>query len=120
MPEIHLVPLGPNYSDGDDQATITVTHFPFVVGRHPDSDHRVSDPTISRRHCAFSVRGGRVWVEDLGSRNGTLLNGEPLTEARPLRDGDRLDLHYLPFQVRLVGSSAAAVPPETANPARAR
>jgi CheY-like chemotaxis protein len=119
MFHVQLVPLGPNYSDGDDPGPIPVTHFPFVVGRNPDSDHRINDPMISRRHCAISVRDGRVWVEDLGSRNGTRLNGEPLTEARPLGDGDRLDLYYLPFQVRLVGAAAAAVAPEAADPGRA-
>src|SRR5262249_22159278 len=65
-----------------------------------------------------SVRDGRVYVEDLGSRNGTRLNGEPLTGPRPLGDGDRLDLYYLPFQVRLLG--AAAVAPEAAAPDRAQ
>jgi hypothetical protein len=40
---------------------------------------------------------GRAWVKDLGSRNGTCLNGKPLTKARPLAEGDRLDLAGLPF-----------------------
>jgi CheY-like chemotaxis protein len=117
MLQIQLVPLGPSCSDGDDPGPITVAHFPFVVGRHPDCDHRINDPTISRRHCAFTARGGRVWVEDLGSRNGTRLNGEPLTEARPLGGGDRLDLHHLHFQVRLAGAAAA---PEAPGPGRAQ
>src|SRR5262249_5196161 len=114
---VQLVPLWPNYSDGDDPGPITVTHFPFVVGRNPDADHRINDPMISRRHCACSVRDGRGHVADLGSRNGTRRSGDPLTEARPLGDGDRLDLFYLPFQVRLLG--AAAVAPEAAGPDRA-
>jgi CheY-like chemotaxis protein len=120
MFHVQLVRLGPNYSDGDDPGPITATHFPFVVGRNPDTDHRINDPMISRRHCAFSVRDGQVWVEDLGSRNGTRLNGEPLTEARPLGDGDRLDLYYLPFQVRLAVAAAAPAAPEAAHPGRAQ
>jgi CheY-like chemotaxis protein len=119
MLQVQLLQLGPSFSDDEDQAPITITRFPFVVGRHPDCDHRIDDPTISRRHCAFSLRDRRVWVEDLGSRNGTRLNGEPLTEPRPLGDGDRLDLHYLPFEVRLLGSVAEPVAPETAHPAGA-
>ena len=120
MLQVQLLQLGPSFSDDEDQAPITITRFPFVVGRHPDCDHRIDDPTISRRHCAFSLRGRRVWVEDLGSRNGTRLNGEPLTEPRPLGDGDRLDLYYLPFQVRLVGAAAATVAPGAADPDRAQ
>jgi CheY-like chemotaxis protein len=118
MFKVQLVPLGPTDSGGDP-GPITVTRFPFVVGRHTDADHRINDPTISRRHCAFSVRGGRVYVEDLGSRNGTLLNGEPLTGARLLEDGDRLELHHLAFQVRLAGAAAAPAAPEAARPGRA-
>jgi CheY-like chemotaxis protein len=54
-----------------------------------------------------------VWVEDLGSRNGTRLNGEPVAGARPLADGDRLELARLAFRVRLTGPPArAAVPGE--------
>jgi pSer/pThr/pTyr-binding forkhead associated (FHA) protein len=46
---------------------------------------------ISRVHSAFVLRDGRFWVEDMGSSNGTWMNGEVLT-ARALRDGDLIDL----------------------------
>ena len=42
---------------------------------------RIDDWMISRRHCRFILRDDWVWVEDLGSRNGTILNGERLTRA---------------------------------------
>jgi pSer/pThr/pTyr-binding forkhead associated (FHA) protein len=63
---------------------------------------------VSRRHCALSLRDGRVWVEDLGSRNGTRLNGQPLATPRPLEDGDRLEVAHLPFRVRLAEPVGAA------------
>jgi CheY-like chemotaxis protein len=63
---------------------------------------------ISRRHCAISVRDGRVWVEDLGSRNGTRLNGAPVQAPCPLGDGDQLEVAHQCFHVRLVGSPARA------------
>jgi pSer/pThr/pTyr-binding forkhead associated (FHA) protein len=75
--------------------------FPCVVGRHRECDHQLDCHFISRRHCAFSMQGGRVWVEDLGSRHGTHLNGHRVEGLRPLQDGDRLDLACLSFQVRL-------------------
>jgi CheY-like chemotaxis protein len=114
MPELHLVTAGPDGPEGQDQAAFVLTCFPCVLGRGRDCDHRLDDPRVSRRHCEFSLRGGRVWAEDLGSRNGTSLNGEPLVGARPLGDGDRLDLAYSPFRVRLVGvpEGAAAEAPE--------
>jgi hypothetical protein len=80
--------------------------FPCVVGRHPECDHQLACPVISRRHCAFSVRGGRVWVEDLGSRHGTRLNGQPVEGLRPLHHRDRLELACLPFEVRLSAQSS--------------
>ena len=89
--------------------TVALRAFPCVVGRHPECDHQVACPAISRRHCAFLVRGGRVWVEDLGSRHGTHLNGEPVEGLRPLHDGDRLDLAYVPFEVRLSAAGRSGV-----------
>ena len=50
-----------------------------VVGRHPGCDIRVPDETVSRRHARFIVANGGYFVEDLGSRNGTYLNGERVT-----------------------------------------
>jgi pSer/pThr/pTyr-binding forkhead associated (FHA) protein len=81
----------------DPDTVLAIDQFPCVVGRHPGCDRRVHNPVVSRRHCAFWLRDGRAWVQDLGSSNGTRLNGKPLTEARPLAEGDRLDLAGLTF-----------------------
>jgi len=48
------------------------------------------DSFVSTVHARVFQRDGTVYVEDLGSRNGTLLNGEPLTNATPLRRGDQV------------------------------
>jgi hypothetical protein len=58
---------------------------------------------VSRRHVCIFPRGDRVEIEDLGSTNGTLLNGERLVPYLPetLQDGDQLQLGKLPIQVRL-------------------
>jgi DNA-binding NtrC family response regulator len=47
-----------------------------TVGRGEDVDVRVTDPGASTRHCILHVEGGRVAIEDLGSRNGTLIRGQ--------------------------------------------
>jgi CheY-like chemotaxis protein len=101
---LHYLCDGDREPGGD--AGIAVTHLPFVLGRHPDCDHCLSDPWVSRRHCALSERDGGVWVADLGSRHGTYLNGQRLAEARPVRDGDRLALARVPFQVHLAAAPA--------------
>ncbi len=58
-----------------------------TVGRAPDNDLVVSDPATSGRHGRIEVRAGAFWISDLGSTNGTLVNGEPVIEKQ-LSDGD--------------------------------
>jgi two-component system, cell cycle response regulator len=63
----------------------------LVIGRSPDAEVRLTDSGISRRHARLIVGEGGVMIEDLGSSNGTLVNGNVLRMAR-LRDGDKLML----------------------------
>src|SRR5262245_37708966 len=52
------------------------------IGSHPSNQIQIPDRTISRFHCELFVEpGGRVWVKDLGSRNGTRVNGTRIREA---------------------------------------
>ena len=53
----------------------------LVVGRAVNSDVPIYDPTISRQHAQLTVAGGGVSVKDLGSSNGTFLNGSRITEV---------------------------------------
>ena len=61
----------------------------IVVGRDPRAHIVIDDPTVSRSHIRLDVHGEEVWVEDLGSANGTLVNGAPVTRRR-LQPGDVL------------------------------
>jgi sigma-B regulation protein RsbU (phosphoserine phosphatase) len=60
----------------------------LVVGRAADADLSLSDPFLSRRHSRFYRKGGSLFVEDLGSRNGTLLNGQAIRGPAELKPGD--------------------------------
>jgi len=62
----------------------------LVVGRALDADLTLSDPFLSRRHSRFFRTGADLFVEDLGSRNGTFVNGEPVDGTMRLRRGDRV------------------------------
>ncbi len=118
MQEIYLKSLLPPFltEDGGDWG-IPITRFPCVLGRQADCAARINHPMISRRHCSFSLEDEQVWVRDLGSRNGTTVNGTPLRDAQPLREGDRLELAGLPFEVRLpVSPATPAVLPEAEAP----
>lgn len=93
---------------------IAITHFPALVGRSSECDYRIHQPLISRRHCLFHLRDGEIWVEDLRSLNGTFVNGERITQPRPLHEGDKVDIAFLPYEVCLPLSSEAVIQSEPA------
>jgi dipeptidyl aminopeptidase/acylaminoacyl peptidase len=59
------------------------------IGRAPDNDVVVGDPATSGHHGRIEVRNGSFWISDLGSTNGTQINGEQVIE-RQLSDGDTI------------------------------
>ena len=71
----------------------------LVIGRGVTCDLVVNESSVSRRHVKLSVVGGRCLVTDLGSRNGTYLNGMQIEEAE-MADGDRLILGQFPLRLR--------------------
>jgi pSer/pThr/pTyr-binding forkhead associated (FHA) protein len=60
------------------------------VGRDLGNDIPISDPEISRRHARFFKQEDNFFIEDLGSTNGTFLNGERISSPQQLRKGDLL------------------------------
>ena len=69
-------------------ASLQILKSPYVIGRHEAGDLRVGSPRVSVKHCAILARDRIVSVQDLGSTNGTRVNGEPVTDERELNDGD--------------------------------
>src|SRR5207249_285763 len=65
---------------------------PLVVGRSTEADIVVPNALVSRKHARVSWDGQRYVVEDLGTRNGTLVNREQITAPHPLKDGDEIVL----------------------------
>jgi hypothetical protein len=52
-----------------------------IVGRSKEADVRVNDPNVSRKHAAIYWNSGRLMIDDLGSTNGTMVNGYPVTRT---------------------------------------
>jgi hypothetical protein len=63
-----------------------------VIGRGSEADIRLDDPNISRRHVGFSAEGDQWIAGDLGSTNGTRVNGRSLAAPAALRPGDVIEL----------------------------
>ncbi|MDM9585877.1 FHA domain-containing protein [Nostoc sp. GT001] len=86
------VSYSPNLSEVNevDLTTETPTRGEWIIGRSPDSDLLLDSPDISRVHAKFFVKNGNYYFSDLGSRNGSIVNGKQAEKDRPysLSDGD--------------------------------
>ncbi|MGD0999580.1 MAG: SpoIIE family protein phosphatase [Candidatus Brocadiia bacterium] len=95
----------------------------MVLGRSIEADLRLDDLAISRRHARISLVGGSYFIEDLGSGNGTAVNGKTIAAPIPLKNGDRIELADNVFRfasesepsrqsgVTIVDEPSAAAPP---------
>lgn len=85
-----------------------------ILGRRHDCDLRIPLPEISRRHARLIKQSGELLAEDLGSANGTTVNGQRIQQQR-LAAGDRLELGPVTFLIQIDGT-----PPDgnSANPAQ--
>jgi serine phosphatase RsbU (regulator of sigma subunit) len=80
-----------------------------VLGRHPACDIVLESGSVSRQHARIVNVAGNFYIEDLHSRNGTLLNGRPVTQRQILADSDKVDICELKFLFhRAVGESESA------------
>ena len=79
----------------------------LVIGRGPDCDIILPDRVVSRHHAVIERRDGDYFIWDDGSKNGTFVNGEPVTEPRQLIDGDEIQI-ALRFRLTFVDAGATA------------
>lgn len=82
-------------------AKIAIKKSEFTIGRSQECHLCVGSTSISRKHCTISRGENRVSVKDLGSRNGTLVNGKKIEGEVELSAGDELVVGPLKFQVRI-------------------
>lgn len=77
---------------------ICLERFPVVMGRSPVAGVQLVDRWVSHEHCQLEAIDGTLVVRDLGSKNGTLINGCYAVES-PLKPGDRLSVGLSTFVV---------------------
>jgi len=89
----------------------------FTIGRE-GCDITIPDADVSRRHAAIQIAAGELSIEDLGSTNGTQVNGETITARRTLREGDEVQIGSTVWRLR--APAAATRLRDTPTPAAAQ
>lgn len=74
---------------------------PVTVGRSPEADIVIGASYVSARHARFSLMGNNLFVEDLGSTNGTTINNQPVTQPAACVNGDVVRVGDVAMRVRL-------------------
>ena len=96
-------------------ATFSLEGDQLVIGRDSSSAIAINDAEISRKHARLNFQGGKYVIEDLGSTNGTFVNGQRLVSAVVLKSGDVISLGE---QIVLMYEALAADAGETVMSAR--
>ena len=78
---------------------VAVSIAEFMIGRGEECHLRPRSDAISRRHCVILVGEKEVVIRDLGSKNGTLVNGQPVDGECVVQPGDQLQVGPLQFQI---------------------
>ncbi|MGA2254850.1 MAG: FHA domain-containing protein [Thermoguttaceae bacterium] len=109
--DVKLVVLGGKHPG----QVIAVHGSEFLVGRAPECKLRPNSDMVSRRHCIISIAEGRATIRDLGSRNGTIVNGAKITGEHELRTGEKIKIGPLEFEVQLSTSVSGKKKPKVHN-----
>lgn len=91
-------------SPSEESRTVVLTRPVTTIGRGADCELRLEDTGVSRRHAEIRVDVGGATLTDLGSTNGTAVNGKPV-RSRELTDGDRLTVGTTTMVFRQGGGS---------------
>jgi pSer/pThr/pTyr-binding forkhead associated (FHA) protein len=96
--EVRLIERGASAAQTRE---IPVSREEFLIGRAPDCDLRLRVAAVSRHHCMIRLRPDEVTLIDLGSSNGTYLNGQRVLSQATLHTGDELRVENCIFVVDL-------------------
>ena len=84
---------------GGPAERISIARLPFTLGRSETADHTIYSGKVSKEHAKLEAVDGRYTIRDLGSTNGTFVNGHRATH-QPLEDGDILHIAHVEFCFR--------------------
>jgi EAL domain-containing protein (putative c-di-GMP-specific phosphodiesterase class I) len=86
--------------EGGPLRKAALSPLPFTIGRVESNNLRIDTTQVSREHCRIVKQHGELWVRDLGSTNGTFVNGQRIQETK-LEHGDILHVANIEFNVNL-------------------
>ena len=107
--DVNLILLKKNSS----QKAFPLSSGVTVIGRRHDCDLRIPLMSVSRRHCQLNRDEGILKIRDLGSRNGTYLNGKRIDEA-VIKAGDYIEVGPLKFVLQIDGEPKDTAKPDSA------
>jgi DNA-binding winged helix-turn-helix (wHTH) protein len=84
--------------------TLALDHGENTIGRD-----LLGTPDVSRHHARIDIDGARIWIEDLGSKNGTFVNGERIRERVALKEGDQIVFGRTRAIVRMVDAASPTI-----------
>ena len=87
VPDAHLL-----VEEGPEPGKVFLMTSHNVLGRSAENDVSLPHDTVSTQHASISFRNGHWWLEDLGSRNGTLLNDARVDQSLMISSGDKISL----------------------------
>ncbi|QEH33561.1 FHA domain protein [Aquisphaera giovannonii] len=100
-------------ADSGDGRSLAVTHPRWLIGRDRSCKIRLNSAQVSKQHAAIEIRDDRIFVRDLESTNGTLVNGKVLRDAEiELRHGDEFRIGPVRFRVAIDRSHSSEPLPE--------
>ncbi len=106
-------------SGGKKGAKVALKKPEFLIGRSQECNLTAGTSSISRKHCAIRRDGTRVTIQDLGSRNGTKVNGEKIAEETELKSGDEIGVGPLQFMITMSTGIANEKKPKVKSVAEA-
>lgn len=107
------------FRDGGQHRPFPIGEGTTVIGRREDCDLRIAVNDVSRKHCQISNDGDTLTVSDLGSSNGTFVNGQKI-QKHTLAAGDTLQVGPVSFVVQINGEpDLANARPNAKQPAKA-
>lgn len=105
-----------HWKEGDEEKETILGIAGLTIGRSPDNDLTLEESGVSRYHCKILPQDDGLIIVDLGSSNGTRVNGELISESHPITDADTIQVGQTDFRLEILEREDV---PETPQPEEA-